>query len=86
MSKRWKTVFALKIPIRREANALGLNTVDIADRLDTVVSELTLVDAAIHGSDIEGPALFGFYSVLRRQMDEITAIRNAINPRVMRRP
>lgn len=84
MPKRRKSVFALKTPrclklAHREPETPGFNSAVIADRLDVVIAELAIVDAAIAGSEVGPQHRFGFYSILRKQIDEITAVRNEVH-------
>lgn len=79
VSKCWKTVFALKVPIARKPKEPEFNSAVIADRLDVVIAELAIVDAAIAGSEVGPRHRFGFYSILRKQIDEITAVRNEVH-------
>ena len=79
MLKRWKTLPALKIPACGPYKEAKLDTVDIADRLNAVVSELTVVNSAIHGLEVEEREQFGIYLVLRRQINEIISVRNKVH-------
>lgn len=87
--KRRKSVFALKLSRcfrldswkapRRDPETPGFNSAVIADRLDVVIAELAIVDAAIAGSEVGSQHRFGFYSILRKQIDEIAAVRNEVH-------
>ncbi|MEO1243247.1 MAG: hypothetical protein AAFX54_15155 [Pseudomonadota bacterium] len=78
VSKRWKTVLALKVPVFRRREEL--KTVDIADRLNEIVSELTIIDTAINSLDIDDRQRFGFYMILSKQINDIIAVRDTVHP------
>lgn len=91
MPKRRKSVFALKLPRcfkrgSREPEKPGFNSAVIADRLDVVIAELAVVDAAIAGSEVGPKHRFGFYSILRKQIDEIAAVRESVHQSKIKQP
>jgi len=81
--KRWKTVLALKIPVYAPRGRRGepaFNSADLSDRLHDITSELSIVDAAVHGLRVDDPEAYGLYLILRRQIDRIKAIKAEIHP------
>ncbi|MAW82460.1 MAG: hypothetical protein CMI63_19665 [Parvularcula sp.] len=78
---RNRRVFARKG--KGEGNAL--NTVDISDRLYTVMAELFVVSDAVAGSELDGPKVSGLRMILYRQIDEIRSLKDIIHPRTPRK-
>jgi|GEM_PF-5287210 len=80
MINHWKTVLALKIPVWAPRTEPDLNTVNVADQLHDITSQLIIVEAAIDGLHIGDPQAYGLYLVIRRQIDHIKAISAQIHP------
>ena len=67
-------------PWRGAKRRKALKTVEISDRLSRVISELSVIDAAIAEMRVGEPQAFGLYLILRRQIDIIEDIKTEIHP------
>lgn len=63
---------------KREEGAF--DTVDISDRLYSVMAELFVVSDAIAGSELEDPKVSGLRIILHRQINEIRSLKDIIHP------
>ncbi len=83
MSKRRKSASSrnrsrLARETRRERGAF--DTVDVADRLYTVMAELFVVSDAVAGSELEDPKVSGLRMILHRQIEELRNLKDIIHP------
>ena len=69
-----------------EGEGEAVNTVDIVDRLYTVMAELFVVSDAVAGSELQDPKSSGLRMIIHRQIDEISSFKNIIHPWTPPRP